>query len=297
MILFCNDVLNPSAPDTAFAHEIAAAKNAVLSWQLVDYEKLVAGQTDGALRRVREHDVMQTAIYRGWMWRVEDYTRLYNALQAKNISLINTPAQYEHCHHLPSSLAIIEKHTPRTVVIPIGEISSTQTAEAVRSFGEKPLIVKDFVKSRKHDWHEACFISNAKDADEVERVTSRFIELQGENLVGGLVLREFMNFKSIGAHSQSAMPLTKEYRLFFFDGELLCRFEYWNDGDYSSEAPPDDLFCDVARQVQSRFFTMDVAQREDNDEWMIVELGDAQVSGLPRESDAVEFYEKLRAKL
>ena len=42
---------------------------------------------------------------------------------------------------------------------------------------------------------------------------------------------------------------------------------------------------------------MDVAQRADNDEWIVVELGDAQVSGLPRDSDATEFYEKLRAAL
>ena len=110
-------------------------------------------------------------------------------------------------------------------MIPLNETSSTRIAEAARSFGDKPLIVKDYVKSRKHDWNTACFISNGQNVDEVERVCGRFIELQDENLVGGLVLREFVSFKSIGAHSQSQMPLTKEYRLFFFDGELLCRFE------------------------------------------------------------------------
>ena len=45
------------------------------------------------------------------------------------------------------------------------------------------------------------------------------------------------------------------------------------------------LFIEVARQIQSRFFTMDIAQRSDG-EWMIVELGDAQVAGLPRETEA-----------
>jgi hypothetical protein len=37
---------------------------------------------------------------------------------------------------------------------------------------------------------------------------------------------------------------------------------------------------------------MDVARRLDG-EWMIIELGDAQVSGLPREDDAGAFYEAL----
>jgi|GEM_PF-5234006 len=35
-------------------------------------------------------------------------------------------------------------------------------------------------------------------------------------------------------------------------------------------------FQAIARHAQSRFFTMDVAQRLDGD-WMIVELGDGQV--------------------
>ena len=85
MILFCNDVLNPSAPDAAFFAEVAAAKSADLSWQLVDYEKLVTGQIDSALRRMRECEMPQTAIYRGWMLRVDHYTRLYRALQTKKL--------------------------------------------------------------------------------------------------------------------------------------------------------------------------------------------------------------------
>ena len=51
-------------------------------------------------------------------------------------------------------------------------------------------------------------------------------------------------------------------------------------------------FADVAAAVRSRFFTMDVARRRDGD-WMIVELGDGQVSGLPSEADAGRFYEAL----
>jgi hypothetical protein len=37
---------------------------------------------------------------------------------------------------------------------------------------------------------------------------------------------------------------------------------------------------------------MDVAKRL-NGEWMIVELGDAQVSGLPERADPSEFYGAL----
>jgi hypothetical protein len=44
--------------------------------------------------------------------------------------------------------------------------------------------------------------------------------------------------------------------------------------------------------IPSRFFTVDVACLENGD-WMIVELGDGQVAGLPDNSDLKQFYEAL----
>ncbi len=38
---------------------------------------------------------------------------------------------------------------------------------------------------------------------------------------------------------------------------------------------------------------MDIAKRKDGD-WMIVELGDAQVAGLPENADALKFYRGLK---
>jgi hypothetical protein len=92
------------------------------------------------------------------------------------------------------------------------------------------------------------------------------------------------------------MPLTREFRLFFLDGELLYSLEYWEEGDYSGDRPPENLFGTVARKVQSRFFTMDVVRRADG-EWMIIELGDGQVAGLPERADVAGFYEAIRNRL
>ena len=46
----------------------------------------------------------------------------------------------------------------------------------------------------------------------------------------------------------------------------------------------------------SRFFTMDIAKRVDSD-WMIVELGDGQVAGLPDRADTGAFYQALAQRL
>ena len=57
-------------------------------------------------------------------------------------------------------------------------------------------------------------------------------------------------------------------------------------------APPVEQFKEVAAAVKSRFFTMDIAKRRDGD-WMIVELGDAQVAGFPENADVDRFYRAL----
>ncbi|MEO7074485.1 MAG: ATP-grasp domain-containing protein, partial [Ktedonobacterales bacterium] len=41
---------------------------------------------------------------------------------------------------------------------------------ALQPFGDTPLILKDYVKSRKHEWAEACYIPSAADRQAVERV-------------------------------------------------------------------------------------------------------------------------------
>jgi hypothetical protein len=83
--------------------------------------------------------------------------------------------------------------------------------------------------------------------------------------------------------------------LFFFDGELIFCSEYWDQGDYQGTPPPVDQFVGVAKNIESRFFTMDVAKRK-NGEWLIVELGDGQVAGLPENANVDGFYEALAAQ-
>jgi hypothetical protein len=121
----------------------------------------------------------------------------------------------------------------------------------LRPFGTAPVVVKDFVKSRKHEWAEACFIPSAADRSAVQRVVRRFLELQGDDLNEGLVFREFIEFEPLTRHSKSGMPLTKEFRLFFLDGKLIFWTPYWEEGNYEGLTPPVERFIGVAAGVQS----------------------------------------------
>ena len=68
--------------------------------------------------------------------------------------------------------------------------------------------------------------------------------------------------------------------MFFLDGQPIQVSRYWDQGDYAGETPPLEYFTRLATNVESRFFTMDVAKTK-HGEWLVVELGDAQVSELP----------------
>jgi hypothetical protein len=257
-----------------------------------DHGALVRGDEPGrVVRWVPEPPEPALAAYRGWMVTPAQYGALYEALAPRGIRLINDPQQYRHAHHLPENYPVIEGRTPRSVWL-TGDLGLDRIMNVLAPLGDVPVIVKDLVKSRKHEWAEACFIPSAADREAVERVVGRFLELQGEDLSEGLVFREYVEFEPIGVHPRSGMPITEEYRLFWLDGTPIYWAPYWAEGVYRASEPPIVEFSEVAAAMRSRFFTADMARRRDGG-WMIVEVGDGQVSGLPRGSDADPFYEAL----
>lgn len=293
-VVFCSEPFSPDRIDPAYEGEAESARRAGFDLSLVGFEALVDERdARAAVRRVVVSASPELAIYRGWMLRPERYAALYSALGAKGVRLINDPEQYRHCHYLPASYDVIREHTPATVWLPLeGDLDVAALWPLLAPFGDRPLVVKDYVKSRKHEWAEACFIPSASDRGVVERVVRRFLELQGDGLNEGLVFREFVDFEPLASHEKSGMPLTKEFRIFFLDGRPLLSAEYWEQGHYGDAAPPVEWFTEVAANVRSRFFTMDVARRLGG-EWTIVELGDGQVAGLPERADADAFYAAL----
>ncbi len=294
-LLFCSDPLDVRRTDSAYEVEAAAARELGIDISLINFEALVYDEDAGkAIQRVAPPDHPCMGVFRGWMLTPHRYRHLYEALAERGIELINSPDAYQHCHYLPESYAVIEQHTPRSVWLSAsGDVSTDSLMELLRPFGSQPVIVKDFVKSRKHEWNEACFIPSASNREAVERVVGRFMELQGDDLNGGLVFREFIEFEQLTAHSRSGIPLAKEYRLFILDGEPISTTAYWEEGSYDDAAPSNDDFRTVMKSVRSRFFTMDVAQRRSG-EWIIVELGDGQVAGLPERADPTAFYQALK---
>lgn len=294
-IIFCENPLEKKTVDEEYRKEFETVNRLGIPCSLIDFET-VSYRKDAkkAVSHLEPLEHPCETVYRGWMLKPDDYTELYENLLAKNHRLINDPMAYRNCHYLPESLRFIEPYTPKTVYKRFVETENGFSHETIREllavFGNSPVIIKDYVKSMKHLWESACFIPDASDTNRAIEVIENFLSWQDDDLNEGLVVREFVPLEELAVHSKSGMPLKLEYRLFFLDGKPIGVYDYWEEGDYSRyEKPPLVYFCDIAKNVKSRFFTMDVAKTCTGD-WIIIELGDAQVSGIPESVDPNDFY-------
>jgi hypothetical protein len=296
-LVYCSNPVAKAEADPAYTTEFDAAMSQGFDCSLINFEALLEGNPQRAVARVIKEEKESSAIFRGWMMKPAIYSKLYEALLCRGLRLINSPAEYRHCHYLPESFDLIRERSPRSIWIKISDHLDMKTVHsALREFGSSALVVKDYVKSRKHEWAEAFFIPAADNREAVQNVVTNFVQRQGEDLNEGLVFREFIEFEPIGSHPKSGLPLSNESRCFFLEGLLLDTAEYWEIGNYAGERPPLEQFNVIAKRIHSHFFTMDIAKTKSG-EWLIVELGDGQVAGLPDKLDVHSFYEKLFKQL
>ena len=117
-----------------------------------------------------------------------------------------------------------------------------------------------------------------------------FVEHRGKLFSEGLVFKEFENLKKYGEN-------VNEYRLFFYENRLVSCSQNSNLKPLEGVVPLSTKFAeDIAFQIDSNFFTIDIAEKEDGT-WMIIETGDGQVSGLSPDQNCLEFYASMQGQL
>jgi hypothetical protein len=294
-ILFCCDPLNKRLVDSDWKKEYQLAKKNNFNVIIMDYDNFINDPTDSQFRDHRPANTIETVVYRGWMMPVAAYAKLYDALLKLNLKLINSPAQFQHCYYLPDSYSRIKNVTPDSVWTCSDQIPTDEELRSLlKDFGGKAIILKDYVKSQKHYWHEACFIPRANDINSVKKVMQNFKQKQGSGFQGGFVFREFIDLQPIGFHPKSHMPLTQEYRLFILNKKMIDCSEYWSSEEYQHHKLPDfTQFETVFKSIDSHFFTVDIAKKT-NGGWIIIELGDAQVAEyLGNDEGLNDFYQTI----
>ncbi|MEU8549244.1 ATP-grasp domain-containing protein [Streptomyces roseoverticillatus] len=281
LILFCSDPLHPRRADPHFADDARAARGPGLRTALLDHDALLAGDAEGAVRGVPRG--AGDAWYRGWMVPSERYAELAGALAARGVTLLTSPESYRRAHELPGWYATFTSATPASAWLPAepGRAPGARELAALAApLGGGPGVVKDFVKSRKHEWHEACYVPDLADTDRLAAVVARFVELQDTFLAGGVVVRAFERFTGAG-----------EARVWWVDGRPVLVTAH-PDHPGLRPMPALDAVAPLVAALGCRFVTTDLAQREDG-VWRVVEVGDGQVSDLPRDAAPEPLFRAL----
>ncbi|MEW1748619.1 GNAT family N-acetyltransferase [Streptomyces angustmyceticus] len=297
LLLFPGDPLRPrrGAPpgrrrpgpgtDPHFAAEAAAAQAAGAATAVLDHEALAAGDAAAAVARVPRG--AGPVWYRGWMLPAGRYAALSAALADRGRRLLTSPAAYRRAHELPGWYDTFRALTPASAWLPCPPGRAPERAalaDLAAPLGTpgrpRPLVVKDWVKSRKHEWDEAAYVPDADDTGQLAAVVGRFVALQEESLTGGVVLRAFESFDAVG-----------EARVWWVDGEPVLSGPH---PDTPGLRPAPDLthVAPAVRESGLRFVTTDLARRTDG-VWRVVEVGDGQVSGLPAGADHRPLFEAL----
>lgn len=282
-IIFPCSPTDPRSIDPDFADQAMAAEVAGFSVHLYSFEDLVYDDAP-------HHSVYRVSkdagpcLYRGWMLGLEPYSDLAEALSAKGSPLVVNPMAYAYAHHLPKWYADFEQVTAQSVWV--ASTAAEHILSALRRLPPGPAIVKDYVKSAKHLWHEACFIPDVHDERRALEVINTFIAHQDILLNGGVVLRTFRPYKSSGVDTITGAPIIEERRVFLWHGSPLI---FTGDEGIFFQDP---RISEAVSRLQSPFVSVDFAKLEDGS-WEVVEVGDGQVSGI-RDMDPRDFYRALK---
>lgn len=276
-IVFCSDALRPGVVDEHFAREARTVRGLGGTVLLLDHDALLGGDLRAALRRFPED--AGPCWYRGWMMPAASYRLLEAGIAERGGRLVVTSDRFRAAHELPGWYPAFGEVTAESAwrpwqpgAIPGPDLVGSLAAE----LGGGPVIVKDYVKSRKAEWAEACFVPELADTGAATAVVRRMVELQGSALAGGIVARRFETYLSD-------------------DGRVAESRVWWVHGDVTAvTAHPDtptmvgnpdlDAVALAVRALGSSFVTTDMAFSVDA-AWRVVEVGDGQVSDLPSTAD------------
>lgn len=286
-ILFPSQPHNIRQIDECFLEERSAAEKACFETGLVDLSsnapQLFSSKLEG-----------KHVIYRGWMMSDQEYNRLYYGILKEGATTSWIKYEQYRNAHAAGYLYALKSKTPKYKIILIdpNDIDWDSISQELTEFGSKPIMVKDFVKSQKYYWDTACFIPDASDRDNVKKIVTEFLRLQGESFDGGLVFREVLDLKSNSIPSKNGYAPVVEVRVFCKGRNMFVMTNQLNDLiDLKIRIPSSYEIYEAVNKIDSPFFTVDIAFPKDGSDWTILEVGDGHVSGIY--CDPIEFYEWL----
>lgn len=183
------------------------------------------------------------------MVKGEEYAALVRAIDECGATAFINSQEYLTTHYLPNWYPLLSDLTPETRIYP----ADANLVSELRTLGWDAYFLKDYVKSLKTGHG-----SIVREASEAPAVIAEMREYRGE-IEGGICVRRVEEF----------VP-ESEQRYFILQGVGYAA---------SEELLVPDIVRQCAEKVPSKFFSVDVARRQDGT-FRVIEAGDGQVSDL-----------------
>lgn len=247
--------------DPAFERLFKLVQDAGEAIGFVNYEKLL-NNDEKFLFIPKFVEPTGSSEYHGWMLDKRHYQMLSDALERLQTPLRTTVKQYETAHYATGWVDALRGLIPETIVVPHEEIASI--ADYASQLETDTFFVKDFIKSVP-GVTKAVGLTGEHG---LPTVAKKVIEERGELYAGGLLLRPWVE------PSKDAV----EIRAWWREGEFIAFTPHPNTPGEVPEVPK-ELMIEASKRLNNlklKFVTVDFMETPTG--WLVVEVGDAQVS-------------------
>lgn len=285
-VLFPNFELSPKQVEPDFMPEFKICQLLGIQTMLMDHTKLCNFKPDFLKTSIYgKGDV----IYRGWMVTPKQYEYMYSILVRFGFTLITNPIAYKATHYFPSAYPLIKKYTVPTIweKEPID-------VRSLYSFVQKndKCVLKDYVKSEKGTKFQ--YVDKTLSRDKFRNLIKDFKEYRRGSYNEGIVLKKYIIPKKYEDITGRIMK-TNEWRAFFFKGVMISLNQNSLLDPNTTDEPSTYFIKNVAQNLfnVATFFSVDFMETRDKN-WILLEVGDGQVSGLCQKQSLVNFYRTLQ---
>jgi len=211
-----------------------------------------------------------TAIAR--LGAADDYPKRYDFFSQLGIRLVHTPEQYALGSWLPNWYPKLEGVTPRSLWF--------DRPPSAREVGDElgwPVFVKGGRQTSKHQ-RRLCVAESPEDFDRIMG------EWEADPILWwqGVVCRAWVRLRKVADPSPLLLPMSHEFRSFWYRGNLVGIGRYWTTVPYGMT---DDerrdalrLAAEAVERLGLDFIVIDLAQTETGS-WTVIECNDGQDAG------------------
>lgn len=262
--IYPEDYFTPGTPDEEFAQEYNIARELGFEVAFYNQETLIPKNI------LPEFNY----IYRGWMLSPDEYRKLNNYIQNRFAIMLVSPSDYTSTHFYSDAFNRLNSLMPYTTHY-LSDTPVEAIVEAVRTdenYSSGMFFVKDSVKSVKGNPQ----VTIAENINLLGTTLNNFINEQGSFLSDEILVKDFIEL-------DKTVP---EMRLWFSNRFKETKAISSVHPDFKSMEPTeiDKAFLDSVINIFSEdaprnsFITIDIAKTITGG-WVIIEIGNGQVSG------------------